>query len=248
MGMRNPFRFSIDSQTGWLYFGDVGPDAESASPTRGPRGYDEINRARQAGNYGWPYCVADNEPYIDYDFDTGLSGTAFDCAAPANDSPNNTGSLTLPPARGPCCGIRTPSLPSEAVREPRSPARSIAAGQRLQPRVSELLRRRPVRSTTGRVAGSRRFASTISVSRRRSSRSGNWRFGGRSTWSSDPTAHSTCSSGERTPTAETTTPASTGSSTPSLNVAVSANGPSRGGLRGDLPANAPSTAGGSGAA
>ena len=26
------------------------------------------------GNYGWPYCVGDNEPYIDYDFETGTSG------------------------------------------------------------------------------------------------------------------------------------------------------------------------------
>ena len=99
MGMRNPFRFSIDSQTGWLYFGDVGPDAEEATATRGPRGYDEINVARQAGNYGWPYCIADNQPYIDYDFETGLSGAPFDCGAPTNDSPNNNGSLTLAPAR-----------------------------------------------------------------------------------------------------------------------------------------------------
>src|SRR5215207_2254696 len=74
MGMRNPFRFSLDSRTGWLYFGDVGPDAEISSATRGPRGYDEINRARTAGNYGRPYCIADNQPYIDYDFATGLSG------------------------------------------------------------------------------------------------------------------------------------------------------------------------------
>ena len=99
MGMRNPFRFSIDSRTGWLYFGDVGPDALTDSATRGPRGYDEINRARTAGNYGWPYCIADNEPYIDYDFETEVSSAAFDCAAPTNDSPNNTGSSTLPPAR-----------------------------------------------------------------------------------------------------------------------------------------------------
>jgi len=99
MGLRNPFRFSIDSSTGWLYFGDVGPDAETASATRGPRGYDEINVARQAGNYGWPYCIADNEPYIDYGFETGLSGAPFDCTAPTNNSPNNSGSPTLPPAR-----------------------------------------------------------------------------------------------------------------------------------------------------
>ncbi len=99
MGLRNPFRFSVDPRTGWLYAGDVGPDANNADPARGPRGYDEINRARTAGNYGWPYCLADNQPYIDYDYATGLSGEAFDCAAPTNDSPNNSGSSTLPPAR-----------------------------------------------------------------------------------------------------------------------------------------------------
>src|SRR5829696_7432031 len=99
MGMRNPFRFSLDPRTGSLYFGDVGPDAPDSDPAYGPRGYDEFNRARTAGNYGWPYCIADNQPYIDYNFATGLSGAAFDCAAPTNDSPNNSGSPTLPPAR-----------------------------------------------------------------------------------------------------------------------------------------------------
>jgi glucose/arabinose dehydrogenase len=99
MGLRNPFRFSLDPKTGWLYVGDAGPDADTSSATRGPRGYDEIDRAREAGNYGWPYCIADNEPYLDYQFDTGLSGPAFDCAAPTNDSPNNAGSLALPSAR-----------------------------------------------------------------------------------------------------------------------------------------------------
>ncbi len=100
MGLRNPFRFAFDSETGSLYFGDVGPDAPQADPSRGPRGYDEINRAHEAGNYGWPYCIADNEPYVDYDFETEVSGAQFDCAAPQNDSPNNTGSLALPPAKG----------------------------------------------------------------------------------------------------------------------------------------------------
>src|SRR5829696_2406499 len=99
MGMRNPFRFSLDSSTGWIYFGDVGPDAETDSVTRGPRGYDEINRARDAGNYGWPYCIADNKPYLDYDLATALSGPPFECSAPTNNSPNNSGSSELPPAR-----------------------------------------------------------------------------------------------------------------------------------------------------
>ena len=36
MGNRNPFRISVDTETGWLYWGEVGPDAGSDSATRGP--------------------------------------------------------------------------------------------------------------------------------------------------------------------------------------------------------------------
>src|SRR6266478_944381 len=99
MGCRNPFRMSVDEATGWLYWGEVGPDANADDPTRGPKGYDEWNQARQAGNFGWPYFVANNKPYIDYDFATGISGAAFDPNAPVNDSPNNTGPTNLPPAQ-----------------------------------------------------------------------------------------------------------------------------------------------------
>lgn len=99
MGDRNPFRISVDSVTGWLYWGEVGPDAGGANASRGPMGHDEWNQARSAGNYGWPYFVADNKPYIDYDFATGISGAAFNPAAPVNNSPNNTGPTNLPPAR-----------------------------------------------------------------------------------------------------------------------------------------------------
>ncbi len=99
MGNRNPFRFSVDSETGWLYWGDVGPDAGSNSDARGPRGHDEINQAREAGNYGWPYFVANNLPYRDYDFARQLSGITFDPLAPVNRSLNNTGAELLPPAQ-----------------------------------------------------------------------------------------------------------------------------------------------------
>ena len=99
MGHRNPFRISVDPETGWVYVGDVGPDASAPDPARGPAGHDEWNQIRSAGNYGWPYCIADNKPYVDYDFATGQSGAAFDCSAPTNDSPNNTGAEDLPAAR-----------------------------------------------------------------------------------------------------------------------------------------------------
>ena len=45
MGDRNPFRISVDSETGWLYWGEVGPDANNDVAARGPRGYDELNQA-----------------------------------------------------------------------------------------------------------------------------------------------------------------------------------------------------------
>jgi glucose/arabinose dehydrogenase/type 1 glutamine amidotransferase len=99
MGDRNPFRISVDSANGWLYWGEVGPDADVASATRGPVGQDEWNQARSAGNYGWPYFVGNNKPYISYDFATSNSGSAFNPNAPVNNSPNNTGPANLPPAR-----------------------------------------------------------------------------------------------------------------------------------------------------
>jgi cytochrome c len=100
MGGRNLYRLSVDQRTGYVYWGDVGPDAGVASATRGPRGHDEINQARGPGFFGWPYFVGNNKPYFDHDFATGVSGAAFDPAAPRNDSPNNTGLVELPPAQG----------------------------------------------------------------------------------------------------------------------------------------------------
>ncbi|MER7398825.1 PQQ-dependent sugar dehydrogenase [Streptomyces sp. NPDC000151] len=99
MGFRNPFRMSVDKPTGIVYVGDYGPDAGAASPTRGPAGQVEFARVTKAGNYGWPYCTGDNDAYIDYDFATGKSGEAFDCAAPKNTSVHNTGLTDLPPAQ-----------------------------------------------------------------------------------------------------------------------------------------------------
>ncbi|MEU9786336.1 PQQ-dependent sugar dehydrogenase [Streptomyces phaeochromogenes] len=99
MGFRNPFRMSVDKPTGIVHLGDYGPDAGTASPTRGPGGQVEFNRITKAGNYGWPYCTGDNDAYIDYNFATGASGSAFNCSAPTNNSPNNTGLTALPPAQ-----------------------------------------------------------------------------------------------------------------------------------------------------
>ena len=99
MGCRNPFRMSVDEGTGWLYWGEVGPDASGDAASRGPKGYDEWNQARGPGNFGWPYFVANNKPYLAYDFATGISGSPFNPNAPVNTSPNNTGMTSLPPAQ-----------------------------------------------------------------------------------------------------------------------------------------------------
>jgi cytochrome c len=98
MGCRNPWRIGVDQKTGYLYWGEVGPDA-GGDGDRGPRGYDEINQARAAGNFGWPYFIANNQAYHDVDFESGEIGPAYDPLAPVNASPNNTGARVLPPAQ-----------------------------------------------------------------------------------------------------------------------------------------------------
>ncbi|WP_047245049.1 ThuA domain-containing protein [Maribacter thermophilus] len=100
MGHRNPYRISVDIKRGYLYWGDVGPDARADSlGTRGPRGYDEMNQAREAGNFGWPLFIGDNYAYHEYNYETGESGPAFDPEKPINNSRNNTGLTELPPAK-----------------------------------------------------------------------------------------------------------------------------------------------------
>ncbi len=80
----------------------MGPDAQLDSVGRGPRGYDEIDQARKAGYFGWPYFVGDNKAYFKTTFidsATVTAGAQFDPAHPMNRSPNNTGLAELPPAQ-----------------------------------------------------------------------------------------------------------------------------------------------------
>jgi cytochrome c len=126
MGVRNPFRFSIDSKNGWVYWGDVGPDAREAKPERGPVGFDEFNQARKAGNFGWPQLVGDNKPYRRYDFGSKQSGELFDAQHPVNSSPHNTGGRELPPAQP--AFIWYPYTPTSRFPEMGSGARAAMAG------------------------------------------------------------------------------------------------------------------------
>jgi cytochrome c len=99
MGHRNPFRISVDQKTGFVYWGEVGPDASQAQDNRGSAGHDEVGQARQAGNFGWPHFVGDNKAYHQFDFATNQSSAKWDANKPINNSPNNTGLKELPPAQ-----------------------------------------------------------------------------------------------------------------------------------------------------
>lgn len=98
MGHRNVWRVSVDSKTGWIYWGEIGPDKDNDSET-GPRGYDEQNQAKGPGFFGWPYFIADNQVIPKFDYVKSQLGEKLDPQKPRNTSPNNTGLVDLPPAQ-----------------------------------------------------------------------------------------------------------------------------------------------------
>jgi len=111
MGHRNPYRISVDPKKGYLYWGDVGPDAgKDDIASRGPRGYDEMNQAREAGNFGWPLFIGNNKPYWDYDYTNGESGVVFDPAKPINDSKTILDCKNYHRPREPMCTTLMPRL------------------------------------------------------------------------------------------------------------------------------------------
>lgn len=87
MGLRNPYRITLNSKTGTLYWSEVAPDKK-------PTG-EEINQAKTAGYYGWPYVITDTKVFND------LSGKPFDPKNLKNLSKNNTGITDLPVPREP---------------------------------------------------------------------------------------------------------------------------------------------------
>ena len=138
MGFRNPFRFTVDPDTGWVLGADYGPDASTTNANRGPQGSVEYNVLTKAGNYGWPYCIRDNTAYNDFDFATRTSGPKFDCAAPVNNSPNNTGRTNLPPAIGASAWMGYTETDSRAAgsRHGRRPDGRPALPLRREPRLA----------------------------------------------------------------------------------------------------------------
>ena len=126
MGHRNPWRVTRDSKTGYIYWGEVGPDANVDS-VWGPRGYDEFNQAKGPGFFGWPYFIADNQPYNQLDADTGTYGAPYDPNHIINNSRNNTGLKELPGPPVPAF-IYYPYGPSEKFPLVGSSGRSATGG------------------------------------------------------------------------------------------------------------------------
>lgn len=100
MGHRNPYKVKIDSVSGFGLIGEVGPDAPGPDAAHGPTGSDEFNLLTGPGNYGWPFAIADNQPYVAFDGEAYTKGTVFDVKNLKNLSKLNTGITDLPPAIG----------------------------------------------------------------------------------------------------------------------------------------------------
>ena len=99
MGLRNPYRLTIDMKTNFLYWGEVGPDTKFLGKDGSRMSYDEVNLAKKPGFYGWPYFLGNNDMFPMYDFATKKERSHKDPLRPVNESRNNTGERELPPAR-----------------------------------------------------------------------------------------------------------------------------------------------------
>lgn len=87
MGLRNPYRITINPKTDTLYWSEISSDKKPAG--------EELNQAKTAGYYGWPYVITDTKVFKD------LKGEKFDPKNLRNTSKNNTGIINLPVPREP---------------------------------------------------------------------------------------------------------------------------------------------------
>ena len=117
MGLRNPSRMAIDPRPTSRTRRGSGRMPARPSATQGPSTYETATQLPSAGNYGWPYCMGNKQPYRDRIADGSLRTTNaagfvtggpaagptngwYDCNNLVNDSTNNTGLVTLPHATG----------------------------------------------------------------------------------------------------------------------------------------------------
>ena len=151
MGLRNPSRLSIDTETDTVYSAWVGPDAGAPSATLGPSTYENAAQITRAGNYGWPYCMGSRAAYRDRLAQPDAMGNGiprtengpgyvsggpanggtdgwYDCDNLVNDSIRNTGLTVLPHQTGTgrnAGAVRGPTCgTAAATRAARTAARS----------------------------------------------------------------------------------------------------------------------------
>ena len=81
------------------YVADYGPDAGSGQPEPRPGGHGRVEHRRAARQLRLAVLPsATTTPTTTTRSRPGRAGAKFDCAAPVNNSPNNTGLTNLPPA------------------------------------------------------------------------------------------------------------------------------------------------------
>ena len=225
MGLRNPFRIEVDPQTDDVYVADYSPDAERADPRPRPGRPRQVDRrsaspATTAGPTAPPPSCRTSTTTSP----PATSGEEFDCAAPVNESPHNTGPARA--AAGPAARRlvhlrrRRPSSPSSStggIGPMAGPAYDFDAARRRGPR--------PVawpKYYDGMplfYEWTRDYVKGIRAGRRRRARLDRGRHRPRSspttrwTWSSAPTARSTCSSTATATSPRTRTPSCPGSTT-----------------------------------
>jgi cytochrome c len=86
MGHRSNWSLNVDTLTGWLMWGDVGPDEGKET--------EEFNLTAKPGFFGWPYFSGAKGGDA-YNYKPALGKSE---EAPTNTSKNNTGATKLPPA------------------------------------------------------------------------------------------------------------------------------------------------------
>ena len=93
MGLRNPFRIEYNSKRRGALRRRLLPGRQTRrTRCAGRPATASGSIATEPGNFGWPYCATAELPYVDYDFATGMSGAAFDCATRSTSRRTTPGS------------------------------------------------------------------------------------------------------------------------------------------------------------